>query len=263
MPLYAKGMREEQMEDNKTDEVRSAIATPQSQKEGRKIASYGFATESPVMRNHHDPNKIHPKRIAMKRSTKSKARPGLRKGKWTKDEEDYAYRLAHYFHKGLLPINKGTMLRLFLAEQLNCEPMRVTKKFSGSSCIGKQIYRPCEPTLETTAETAMALKELETLQLNCRVSVNEKSFCASVDKAISDRNAMDENNQDDISVSLQKASEKTTHKRRRISCSPKIIHRPPKIRSDIDDTKAGSLLMGFLSTVQHDMRHAIQESLNV
>jgi hypothetical protein len=98
------------------------------------------------------------------RSTKSKARPGLRKGKWTEEEERYATQLTNYFKEGLLPIERGTMLRLYLSQKLNCEPMRITKKFTGGECIGKQVFRPCSPTPESRIRLMQAQLELVALE---------------------------------------------------------------------------------------------------
>ncbi|TMW60953.1 hypothetical protein Poli38472_000995 [Pythium oligandrum] len=98
------------------------------------------------------------------RSTKSKARPGLRKGKWTEEEERYATQLTTYFKEGLLPIERGTMLRLYLSQKLNCEPMRITKKFTGGECIGKQVFRPCSPTPESRVRLMQAQLELVALE---------------------------------------------------------------------------------------------------
>uniref|UniRef100_M4BRS2 Uncharacterized protein n=1 Tax=Hyaloperonospora arabidopsidis (strain Emoy2) TaxID=559515 RepID=M4BRS2_HYAAE len=98
------------------------------------------------------------------RSTKSKARPGLRKGKWTEEESRYAAQLTHYFKKGLLPLERGTMLRLYLSQKLNCEPMRITKKFTGGECIGKQVFRPCSPTPESRVRIMQAQLELVALE---------------------------------------------------------------------------------------------------
>ena len=36
----------------------------------------------------------------------------------------------------------GTTLRTHLSSILNCDPMRITKKFTGDSCIGKRIFQP-------------------------------------------------------------------------------------------------------------------------
>ena len=136
------------------------------------------------------------------------ARPpgGLRKGKWTPEEEAYANKIILLFNQGLLTVGPGTTLRSFLSEKLNwcvshlrccaiarclalavlvpgdsttrlplirlahittscmlncnspchtpspthprppdpSDPMRITKKFAGASCIGKQVYQPSE-----------------------------------------------------------------------------------------------------------------------
>jgi hypothetical protein len=62
---------------------------------------------------------------------------GLRRGKWTTEEESYANRLIYEFKLGLLPLTDGTTLRTFLSKLLNCDPMRISKKFVGQNCIGK------------------------------------------------------------------------------------------------------------------------------
>ena len=67
--------------------------------------------------------------------------PPLRRGKWTSEEEAYANRLIQEFKAGLLPLTDGTTLRTFLSKLLNCDPMRISKKFVGSNCIGKQVFR--------------------------------------------------------------------------------------------------------------------------
>lgn len=64
---------------------------------------------------------------------------GLRRGKWTPEEESYANRLIYEFKLGLLPLTDGTTLRTFLSKLLNCDPMRISKKFVGQNCIGKVI----------------------------------------------------------------------------------------------------------------------------
>lgn len=67
--------------------------------------------------------------------------PTLRRGKWTSEEEAYANRLIIEFKAGLLPLTDGTTLRTFLSKLLNCDPMRISKKFVGGNCIGKQVFR--------------------------------------------------------------------------------------------------------------------------
>jgi hypothetical protein len=53
------------------------------------------------------------------------------------EEEAYALRLIAEFKEGVLPLTDGTTLRTFLAKLLNCDPMRISKKFVGKKCIGK------------------------------------------------------------------------------------------------------------------------------
>jgi hypothetical protein len=64
----------------------------------------------------------------------------LRRGKWTPEEEAYANRLIEEFKNGMLPIADGTTLRTFLSKLLNCDPMRISKKYVGNNCIGKVRY---------------------------------------------------------------------------------------------------------------------------
>lgn len=45
-------------------------------------------------------------------------------------------------YTGTLDVPDGTTLRTHLSSILNCDPMRITKKFTGDSCIGKRIFQP-------------------------------------------------------------------------------------------------------------------------
>jgi len=61
----------------------------------------------------------------------------LRRGKWTLEEEAYVARVIKDFNSGYLDAPAGTTLRTYLSEKLHCDPMRITKKFTGEACIGK------------------------------------------------------------------------------------------------------------------------------
>eukprot|EP01038_Epipyxis_sp_PR26KG_P005265 gene5265-7316_t len=91
---------------------------------------------------------------------------GLRRGKWTTEEEFYANRLIYEFKLGLLPLTDGTTLRTFLSKLLNCDPMRISKKFVGQNCIGKQVFRRRQQDLEklTTEQIECSRKELAELE---------------------------------------------------------------------------------------------------
>jgi len=61
----------------------------------------------------------------------------VRRGKWTQEEQIYAERLIRNFEAGLLPLENGATLRAYLSKKLNCDPMRISKKFAGAKCLGK------------------------------------------------------------------------------------------------------------------------------
>ena len=65
-----------------------------------------------------------------------------RRGKWTVEEEAYVARVIQDFNSGFLDAPAGTTLRTFLSDKLNCDPMRITKKFTGEACIGKRVFHP-------------------------------------------------------------------------------------------------------------------------
>lgn len=88
----------------------------------------------------------------------------LRKGKWTIEEERYCNKIIFMFNNGYLndDVVNGTTLRTYLSYKLHCDPMRITKKFMGESCIGKQLY-----TVSNTASRKEEFyhNEYELLQL--------------------------------------------------------------------------------------------------
>ncbi|KDO28094.1 hypothetical protein SPRG_20254 [Saprolegnia parasitica CBS 223.65] len=132
-----------------------------------------------------EPRYLVKKPLPKDKDTRSKARPGFRKGKWTDEESVYAERMTHYFKEGLLPLEKGTMLRMYLADKLNCEPMRITKKFTGDECIGKQIFRPLPPTPLVNARMQSVQTELKALETAFLHRIEEMPmYCMSTkDKA--------------------------------------------------------------------------------
>ena len=66
----------------------------------------------------------------------------LRRGKWTSEEEAYALTVIREFNAGYLDAHPGTTLRSYLSEKLECDPMRITKKFTGDASIGKKVFHP-------------------------------------------------------------------------------------------------------------------------
>ena len=95
----------------------------------------------------------------------SSVAPGeRRKGKWTYEEEAYATRLIRDFKAGILPLRDGASLRAYLADKLNCEPMRITKKFARTDCIGKVTFRPASLQVFPAELRAVATREAEDLR---------------------------------------------------------------------------------------------------
>ena len=100
----------------------------------------------------------------------------LRRGKWSVEEELYAEKIIAYFNKGLIPdVATGTTLRTYLSDKLQCDPMRITKKFAGASCIGKQVFQ-LNPY--TTPQYSAILKdaenELNLLEQNFHARIGNK-----------------------------------------------------------------------------------------
>jgi len=124
------------------------------------------------------------------RSTKSKG-TALRRGKWTPEEEAYVARVIHDFNTGFLNAPAGTTLRSYLSEKLQCDPMRITKKFTGDSCIGKRVFHPAirsdaNANLINTAQAELV--ELEKkwrrrLELQQRESAKKAAASAAVANA--------------------------------------------------------------------------------
>lgn len=87
------------------------------------------------------------------------------------EEEEYTSRIIHYFSTGLLTLPEGATLRSYLAEKLNCDPMRITKKYAGASCLGRRVYHFRERIHPTMADIQIARTELDHLEQRFRMRV--------------------------------------------------------------------------------------------
>jgi len=87
----------------------------------------------------------------------------LRRGKWTLEEEQYVASIIKSFNTGYLDAPAGTTLRAYLSDKLQCDPMRITKKFTGEACIGKRIFHPavrCRENAHIIDEDQVILKNI-------------------------------------------------------------------------------------------------------
>lgn len=90
----------------------------------------------------------------------------LRKGLWTREEEEYARRLIDAFTNGLIRVEAGTTLRGYLAYKLRCDPMRISKKFSREARIGKILFETRGHSEEAVDEAEKEIFEHECRFLN-------------------------------------------------------------------------------------------------
>lgn len=61
---------------------------------------------------------------------------------------------------------EGTTLRCHLSKVLNCDPMRITKKYTGNSSIGKRTFTPLIKSPENISFIDMSRKDLDNLRAN-------------------------------------------------------------------------------------------------
>lgn len=87
------------------------------------------------------------------------------------EEEEYTTRIIHHFSTGLLTLPEGATLRSFLADKLNCDPMRITKKFAGASCLGRRVFHLRNRPQPSYEEIQMARNELDQLDQRFRLRV--------------------------------------------------------------------------------------------
>eukprot|EP01041_Mallomonas_annulata_P001622 gene1622-3141_t len=97
-----------------------------------------------------------------------------RRGKWATEEEEYTTRIISDFHKGLLDIPSGITLRQHLSNQLNCDPMRITKKFARMQTIGKCAYVPVTKTQENSRMINDAQEDIRRLQQLWHVKLQQQ-----------------------------------------------------------------------------------------
>lgn len=64
------------------------------------------------------------------------------------------------FENGTLDVPEGTTLRTYLSKVLNCDPMRITKKYTGNSSIGKRTFTPLIRSPENVPFIDMSQRDL-------------------------------------------------------------------------------------------------------
>lgn len=98
----------------------------------------------------------------------SQLKENQRKGKWTYEEYEYAKKIIEYFKIGMIDfpsLSTGVTLRSYLAEKLDCDPIRITKKFAGELSLGKKVYFNDFEKIPLEESTKM-LEEMYSLKKN-------------------------------------------------------------------------------------------------
>ncbi|TYZ61098.1 hypothetical protein PybrP1_000390 [[Pythium] brassicae (nom. inval.)] len=112
-------------------------------------------------------------------------RGSLRRGKWTLAEEEYTAAMIRYFCAGVIGIPYGTTLRSYLATQLHCDPMRISKKLLPGTIvagykmmpkIGRRGYYPRLPrdaseAAEVEQQQSAGTQHLEALRVSFLASL--------------------------------------------------------------------------------------------
>jgi hypothetical protein len=88
------------------------------------------------------------------------------------EEEEYTSRIIHHFSTGVLSLPEGATLRSYLADRLNCDPMRITKKFTGACCLGRHHLR--DRPRASSAEVEMAKAEINHLEQRFRTRIEQE-----------------------------------------------------------------------------------------
>lgn len=90
------------------------------------------------------------------------------------EEEEYTTRVIQHFSAGLLTLPEGATLRSYLADKLNCDPMRITKKFTGACCLGRRVYHLRDRPRASHAELEMAQAERDHLEQRFKVRIEHE-----------------------------------------------------------------------------------------
>ena len=90
----------------------------------------------------------------------------------------YTNKVIENFNAGILELDTNdemgvTTLRSYLSKKLGCDPMRITKKYTGSSCLGKKVYHADNFRGFNRVEIDNAAKELRILEQKFRSKLDE------------------------------------------------------------------------------------------
>eukprot|EP00607_Mallomonas_marina_P000790 CAMPEP_0182431544 /NCGR_PEP_ID=MMETSP1167-20130531/50054_1 /TAXON_ID=2988 /ORGANISM="Mallomonas Sp, Strain CCMP3275" /LENGTH=217 /DNA_ID=CAMNT_0024618015 /DNA_START=6 /DNA_END=656 /DNA_ORIENTATION=+ len=114
-----------------------------------------------------------------------------KKGKWTTEEHDYANMIVSCFKAGYAPGCGQTTLRCYVAEKINCNPMRVSKKFSGLKGLGEKMNhlnsfnKEIELKMKTILEEKRSAFTAKEVEIERRANNKRKTYVPSLEQLLS------------------------------------------------------------------------------
>ncbi|OQR95344.1 hypothetical protein THRCLA_07954 [Thraustotheca clavata] len=121
-------------------------------------------------------NQLRSAFLASRKSNRPVSPKSARGGNWGLHEQIYSFKLIEYFLKGLVLAPRGMTLRAYLAQQLHCCPILVSKKLGSGVLLGCTLPRHIGrtafsksqlPTNEVHKLTQEANEELRRLRRFC------------------------------------------------------------------------------------------------
>lgn len=163
-----------------------------------------------------------------------------RRGRWTESEQKYARTLIAAFKSGHLNLIPGTSLRNYLSSKLKCDPMRISKKFTKETSIGRRYFKPAPETEENIRMRKIAEDE---------IIYFESKLCGTTSALFYDNISTQEISSDESeSTNLQTTAPSVLVQSKSLNRSPlkcKSITPAKKLVVDEDDNEASALLMNF------------------
>jgi len=193
---------------------------------------------------------------------------GLRRGKWTVEEERFVKRIIHDFNNGTLEAAPGTTLRNYLSEKLNCDPMRITKKFTGEDSIGKRVFHPVENDADAVDAARREVAALEAQWHRKLQSMAKEADPPQKRKSTSDDDSEKRRRLDSVEtkryeawLARARALVESEDEPRIVSEIDALLEQGHRLRRDLsddqpttmEDDEATSLLVDFLRSAQQQL----------
>ena len=201
-------------------------------------------------------------------------------------------RVIKNFNEGLLDAAPGTTLRNYLSSKLNCDPMRITKKFTGESSIGKRVFHPTDLDRDALETARQEVADLEAKWRQKLENIAKEQSKESSEQQSSKRKPSDDDESSWSSTESKRRKKKNTlsaqetkrydlwlkEARAAVDATPDssalqvidaLLVRGQQLRRDLDhkqksfsmedDEANGNLLVDFLRSARQQLQHSQQQ----